>query len=335
MKGSYRILVLTDHTGHSDQNSIYAILNQMIEDPRCQSIYVASRGLKENALFFDGMQRHALLGCKIDKSFKFTHDGEFFKKSIQKIKISEFDLVFMRLPRPISDEFLLWLDEVFSHTVIFNKPSGIIATSTKQYLVNFPDVCPEIRLCHSIEDVKEEIKKFPIVLKPLKEYGGRGLLRIDGDILDDGIMEYDTDEYLEAMEEDLAENGYLSMKYLKNVSEGDKRILVVGGEILAASLRLPAKDSWLCNVAQGGTSVATDITEIEQKIVARINPELKQKGILIYGVDTLVGDDGHRVLSEINTLSIGGFPQAEKQSGKPIIKQLINKIFEYADERTR
>ena len=190
----------------------------------------------------------------------------------------------------------------------------------------------DIALCHSIEAIKKEIAKHPIVLKPLKEYGGRGLLKIDGKTTDDGTEKHDTDQYLESLKESIEKDGYLSMKYLKNVSEGDKRILVVGGEILASSLRLPAKDSWLCNVAQGGKSVSSEVTEREREIIQTINPTLKKKGVLIYGADTLVDDDGKRVLSEVNTLSVGGFPQAEAQTGKPVINTLISKIFEYADE---
>ena len=112
-----------------------------------------------------------------------------------------------------------------------------------------------------------------------------------------------------------------------------KRQLVVGGEILASSLRLPKEGNWLCNVSQGGESVATEVTEREREIINKINPILASEGILIYGTDTLVDDDGQRVLSEINTLSVGGFPQAEAQSGKPIIKKLLDKIFEHADQR--
>ncbi|HAW03161.1 MAG TPA: hypothetical protein DCW83_00665 [Saprospirales bacterium] len=110
--------------------------------------------------------------------------------------------------------------------------------------------------------------------------------------------------------------------------------MVVGGKILAASLRIPAKGSWLCNVAQGGTSVYAEVTLQEREIINTITPKLAQYGIFIYGLDTLVADNGDRILSEINTMSIGGFPQAEAQTGRPIIKSLIDKIFEYADERT-
>ena len=332
MRSAYRILVLTDHSGHSDQNSIYDILNQLLVHPRCHSIDVASRGLPENHLFFHGLQRNALLGCSVDAQFKFTTSGEYFKKSVKKLVINDYDLVLMRLPRPVSDDFLRWIEEVFSKAVIVNRPTGIIVTSNKKFLINFPKLCPDVRLCHSVEAVKEEIAKYPIVLKPLKEYGGKGLLKINEDVVDDGMNEYDTDTYFTSMQDVLHTEGYLSMKYLKNVDQGDKRILVVGGEILAASLRLPPPDSWLCNVAMGGTSIASTVTKEEKEIVAQIDPMLSKKGILIYGVDTLVNDEGKRVLSEINTLSIGGFPQAEAQSGKPIINTLTNKIFEYADD---
>ncbi len=333
MKKEYRILVLTDHSGHSDQNSIYAILSQLMGHPRCHSIDIASRGLKENDLFFNGMQRSALFVHKVTPDFKYSESDKYYKSDLKKIKHSDYDIVLMRLPRPISDDFLYWVEEVFSHAVMINKPKGIIHTSNKKYLLNFPDICPDTRLCHSVDDVNEELCNYPIVLKPLREYGGRGLLKIDGATLDDGINQYNTELYLEKIKDQLKEEGMLSMRYLKNVSKGDKRILVVGGEILASSLRLPREGSWICNVAQGGKSVSSEVTSNEVEIIKKINPHLKKQGILIYGVDTLLDDNGDRILSEINTLSIGGFPQAEFQTGKPIIHSLINKIIDHTDEQ--
>ena len=335
MKGLYKVLVLTDHSGHSVHNSLYAILTQLRLHRQCDSIYVASRGVAQNASFFQDMEAEKLQACLVEEGFEYTEAGDHFKTNLKKVDVTDYNLVLMRLPRPVSDEFLSWLNHIFSHSVIINNPEGIIKTSTKEFLLNFPDLCPHIRLCRSVEDIREEIAKFPIVLKPLKEYGGRGLLKMDESTVDDGNEEYDLEVFLEAMQEDFEEEGYLSMKFLKNVDQGDKRILVVGDEILAASLRIPAKDSWLCNVAQGGKSIAADITEEERDIVKAISPGLMKEGVLIYGVDTLVNDNGLRTLSEINTLSIGGFPQAERQTGKPVIKMLIDKIFEYADARKR
>lgn len=333
MKREYRILVLTDHRGHSDQNSIYAILSQMRRHPSCHSIDIASRGLPENELFFDKMQSESLYVNAVNSDFQYSDSGKYYNNSLKKYNPKQYDIVLMRLPRPVSDDFLRWIDTLFSEATIVNKPSGIIETSNKKYLVNFPEICPDVRLCNSVEDIYEEIAKFPIVLKPLKEYGGKGLLKIEGAVLHDGNQEHDTSTYISAIKEYIEKEGMLSMRYLKNVDKGDKRILVVGGEIQAASLRLPAEGSWLCNVAQGGKSVFAEVTAREKKIIDTINPYLKQKGILVYGADTLENDNGERVLSEINTLSIGGFPQAEIQTGKPIIKTLIESIFNYAEER--
>jgi glutathione synthase len=328
---TYKVLVLTDHQGHSKENSIYAILTEMLQHEQCQQIDIASRGLVENHLFFENHQSDALHVSTLDAEFKFTESGEAYLKNLKKANVEDYNLVFLRLPRPLSDESLLWFETLFSNATIVNSAKGILATSSKAFLLNFPDVCPDIRLCTSIADVKEEVEKYPIVLKPLKEYGGRGLLKINKQQIDDGEKIYDTNTYLASIADQLEKDHYLSMRFLKNVKKGDKRILVVDGEIMASSLRLPAEDSWLCNVAQGGTSVPSEVTPDEVNIIAKIKTTLKEQGIFMYGVDTLEDDEGKRVLSEINTLSIGGWPQAQAQTGLPIISKLINKLFQHAD----
>ena len=187
-----------------------------------------------------------------------------------------------------------------------------------------------MRLVTSVEEILEFAKKFPIVLKPLRDYGGKGILRIGGEKLDDGSTEYDTTQYLTSLKPIIENEGFLAMKFLKNVDEGDKRILVVDGEVLASSLRLPAENSWLCNVAQGGRSVPTEVTQEELRIVDEVAPRLKEEGVLICGIDTLVDDDGKRVMSEVNTLSVGGFPQSQMQTGRPVIKKTIESILNHA-----
>lgn len=323
--------MLTDHSGHSVENSIYEIVREMQRHERCELIDVASRGLAINDAFFDLMQQDGLVGHRVTSDFHYATALKYFASNGRNLKILDYDLVLLRLPRPISDEFLKWLSDIFAHTCVVNDPLGIIATSNKKFLTNFPDICPNVRLCRSIKEINEERQSYPIVLKPLRAYGGKGLLKIEGDVLDDGIEKVNAQEFLRSIEQEIETDGYLSMRYLKNVHQGDKRILVVGGEIMAATLRLPAKGSWLCNVSRGGRSVASVVTDDEIEIVNEVDQAVSKEGILMYGVDTLVNDDGVRVLSEINTLSVGGWPQAQKQSQKPIIKKAINKIFSYAD----
>jgi len=329
----YKVLVLTDHSGHSDQNSIYAILNEMLLHEKCESIDIVSRGIEMNDSFFKDQDSSKIFGTRLDNNFKYTTNGFYYKENLKSLTLDDFDLVFMRLPRPISDQWLKWLSHIAANAVIMNNPLGIIKTSNKKYMLNFPDLCQSMKFCNSRNDVLEVVQKYPVVLKPLKEYGGKGIVKINGDKVDIGDKEISVESYLNSIEEALISDGYLAMKYLKNVAKGDKRILVVGGQIMASSLRIPAEGSWLCNVSQGGQSVKSEVTKEEELIVKRLTPSLMEEGIVMFGVDTLEDDNGERILSEINTLSIGGFPQAQKQSGRPIIKMTLDKIFDYADGR--
>lgn len=326
-----RLLVLTDHSNHSDSNSLYVLMQHMKKNPKCGNIDVASRGNSINDGFFHGMSSEKLYARRIGNKFRFRAENNMLESKLFEVDLKEYDFVFLRLPRPISDTFLLWISDLFRDIPIINKPEGIINTSNKEYLLNFPDLCPPMKLCKSIEEVMEFSKQFPIVLKPLREYGGKGLLKISGDTLNDGKDNHDTTTYLKTIEKELREDGYLAMEFMNKVVEGDKRILVVGGRIMASSLRLPVEGSWLCNVAQGGTSVAATADKSEEELIAAIAPKMKAEGILIYGVDTLMGNDGKRILSEINTLSIGGFQNAQEQTGIPIIHITIHKMIEYAD----
>ena len=119
------------------------------------------------------------------------------------------------------------------------------------------------------------------------------------------------------------------------MEQGDKRIIVVNGNILGASLRLPPADSWICNVSLGGTSSITDVSQEEYHIVETIDPILSKMGIVMYGVDTLVGDDNKRVLSEINTTSIGGLPQIARLKNEPLVEKAINLILAYVEKNEK
>ena len=119
------------------------------------------------------------------------------------------------------------------------------------------------------------------------------------------------------------------VKYLKNVTQGDKRIIVVNGKIMGASLRLPPEGSWICNASMGGSSYAAEVDKDEENIISVINPVLSKMGIVMYGIDTLVNDERRRVLSEINTTSIGGLPQIAGFRKKPVVEEAIDLIWKY------
>ena len=325
----FKFLILTDHRGHTVNNSLYALTRELMQHPQCKHIHIVSRGNSQNDDFFLKNKLIPLQGMKAKKGFAFQASGKQFLKTKKEVELKNYDAIFMRLPRPLPDSFLKFMSKASANQAIFNHPAGIMNTGSKAFLLNFSSICPDMKLCHTVENILEMAAQFPIVLKPLREYGGKGILKIDGDELTDGQTTFNTLEYLNGVKNYIKKEGYLAMKFLKNVSQGDKRLVVVDGQIMASFLRMPKEGSWLCNVAQGGQPQASLPTPEEEEIVRIISPKLKNNGILMYGVDTLVNDEGKRVLSEVNTMSIGGFVSAEGENNNEVIKITIQKIVEY------
>jgi len=329
MERKLGFLVLTDHSEHKPGNPIYTLLPELLTHPNCKSVHVASRGNPANDDFFIHHRNTQLEVLEIQEEFGYEESGnQFFQtKSIR--DLSSYDCILMRVPHPVTTAFLDFLAEKGKELLIINDPQGIDKTSDKAYLLNFPELCPPMKLCYSIKEILDFGANFPIVLKPLKAYGGKGILKIERDTLYESKRQHKKLEFLSKQESYIQKEGYLVMKFLEQVSQGDKRILIVEGEIMGASLRMPAEGSWLCNVAQGGNSVSAEVEPEERQIIEHINPFLENEGILIAGIDTLVGDDGKRVLSEINTLSVGGFQNIQELSGRPIINQTIQTVIDY------
>ncbi|OAV44941.1 RimK family alpha-L-glutamate ligase [Lewinella sp. 4G2] len=332
-------LILTDHRGHSDQNSLYALTQQLVKDARTAAAFVASRGDARNAAFFAGDLSAPIYGLVASQAFSQATAAEEFLTSQATSQYAEADVIWLRLPPPADRGFFAALSSFAPASapkkapVIINNPEGIIETGSKAFLQHFTAFTAPIWSVTSGSQIQELSEQHALVLKPLREYGGRGLVRILEGFAEEEGLKIPLGEWLEKANSTITSGAYLAMKYLKNVSAGDKRILVVNGRILGASVRVPAPGQWLCNVSQGGTSLAADIAPEEEKMIAAVAPVLLNKGVVIFGADTLVDDDGKRVLSELNTNSIGGFPQAEAQSGRPVLQQTINGIYDYLAAR--
>ena len=326
-----KILALTDHFTHTKENSIYALLRKMIKHPAAEMVDVVSRGNPANRKFFQDFATNKLFATRVTEEYVYQTTGSQYINKTKIVKIEDYDAIVMRLPRPFEDDFLSYLESVFPDKPIINSPSVIIETSSKEYLLNFPELCPPMKLCKTPEDVRAFASKFPIVLKPLKSYGGKGIVKIENGWVYGESDPVNFKVFLLDLEEIMEEENFLGMQYLENVTQGDKRIVVVNGEVLGASLRLPPENSWLCNVAQGGASEAAEIDADERLIVETLSPKLLEKGIVMFGADTLMGNDGKRVLSEVNTMSIGGLAQIEEQSGRPVLQSTVDLIFDYIE----
>jgi len=330
---TFSMLVLTDHRTHSEENSLYALLHALRQHPACAKLDVASRSTSGNRRFFHNYQGQHIYATAVDERFHYSPQGHAFRGRLRRVDITAYDTILLRLPPPADIGFARYLAAVYPEQQIINQPSGIVRTSSKAFLLEVANLCPPLAMCHSLEDIEQERQKYALVLKPLNEYGGKGLIKITGN----RVWQNGKYRSFRSFAKAYTTNPYplLAMPFLDRVSEGDKRVVVCGGHILGASLRLPANGSWLCNAAQGGVSVATTITPEERHMGRQLARRLRKEGIFLFGFDTLVGSDGKRVLSEINTMSIGGLKQMDAQGRKPILPKVADLLWQHVKQQTQ
>ncbi|MEP6793354.1 MAG: hypothetical protein ABJB16_03445 [Saprospiraceae bacterium] len=325
------LLIVTDHTTHTASNSIYELgiaLNAGREDV---NVWVCSKGIEDNMDFFNSVPEAAIYITVINSSFAFHPSGMGFSQSTMRINRKDIDSIIIRMPQPLNKQFLLSLKTIVSPEKIINNPEGTIETSSKEFLRTIAHLCPPLTLCRNIDDAIRLSQEMEIVLKPLYSYGGLGIARLSKEYYWEEDNRYPAAEISNrALERQFP---MLAMKYLPNVSLGDKRTIVVNKKILGSALRLPAKGSWICNVANGGHAMMSETDEDELNIERELTPLLYEKGVIMYGFDTLTDDNGKRVLSEINTLSIGGIGPLSEMSGRPILKEAAELLWKYLEKK--
>lgn len=327
-----KVLILTDHHKHSNQNSVYGLAARLSAHADCDTVYLASRGSSENDDFFKHKSSLAIKGIVIHSHTDFNGAQQEFKTELVAIDLKTIDFIWLRLARPLDTDFFDHLLSNFKSNHIFNHPRGISEAGSKAFLLNFPQLCAPMIKCTTMEDILYFSKKYTIVLKPLDNYGGKGIVKIENGKIWEGNNDFSLEEYTPILQDELDKGGYLGMKYLKNVGRGDKRIIVVNGKIVGASLRKPQKGSWISNASQGASSHRTRITKEERHIAQVLSPKLKEYGVVMYGFDTLTDDNGKRVLSEINTASIGGVVQSEELSGQPVVQRVVDGLCDYMND---
>jgi glutathione synthase len=325
------ILVLTDHSAHSANNSVYGLCEALRLHPRVGRLHLASRANQANREFFLGRGAPRVEVWAPRRPISHARGLRRFTRGGIVADIRRYNVIWLRLPRPIPDGFFAFLSDHVDERHIINRPSGIVEVANKAFLLNYPELCPPMRLCRDVADIWRWQQRFAIVLKPLENYGGRGVVKVRRGWVYTAGERLPFSAYLPEMEAQMQRGGYLAMKFLRNVRQGDKRIIVVNGQILGAVLRTPAKGAWLCNVAQGGAASLTRIEPEEQRIVETLNPGLLARGIAMYGIDTLVDASGRRVLSEINALSVGGIAPMAELSGLPLLETAASLLVEYLE----
>jgi glutathione synthase len=320
-------LILTDHTTHRESNSLYALTDAIRRDSRCGKVWICTRGVVQNAEFFSGRSPANIYASSLDQPFTFAGANEILQTGISKLDPTSVDVVLIRMPQPIQRAFMFSLPTHFPNARFVNDPIGIYETASKKFLLDIAHLCPPVQLVESTSDAIALSRNTEVVLKPLYSYGGIGMFRLSEEF----VWREDEKHRIDDLNDVIKELDFpmLAMQFLPRVTEGDKRTIVVNKRIIGSALRTPGPGSWMCNISHGGTACMSEPDQEELRIEAVLTPLLHDKGIVMYGFDTLVNDDGHRVLSEINTLSVGGLMPMEKMSRKPVMAEIAGLLHEY------
>ena len=217
------------------------------------------------------------------------------------------DVVLMRQDPPFDLGYITathLLERIQDQTLIVNDPASVRNAPEKVWVLDYAQFMPPTLITRSLDEARAFLAEHgEIVVKPLHGNGGKAVFKVgrDGANLASLIEVFNT-AYREP---------HMVQAFLPGVAQGDKRIVLVDGEVAGAVNRIPGEGEIRSNLAAGGTAAKTDLTDREQEICDAIGPELKARGLLFVGIDVI----GGQWLTEINVTSPTGIVAIDKFNG--------------------
>jgi len=233
--------------------------------------------------------------------------------------VADFDAVLMRKDPPFDSEFF-YATQLLSAAeregaVVLNSPRALRDHPEKLAILEFPQFIAPTLVTRSAADVRAfHAEHRDIILKPLDGMGGMGIFRVREDGLNLGSI-------VETLNLGGAQT-IMVQKFLPEIADGDKRVLVIAGEPVPHTLaRIPQGGEVRGNLAAGGKGVARPITDREREIAGVIGPKLAARGLLLIGLDVIGG-----TLTEINVTSPTCFQEITDQSGFDVAKMFVDAL---------
>lgn len=233
--------------------------------------------------------------------------------------LASLDVILMRKDPPVDKEFLVttWMLEAAERlgTLVVNPPQALRDCNEKLFATWFPQCTPPLVVSRDAARLRAfHAEHGDVVLKPLDEMGGRSIFRVreDGDNL--GVI-------IETLTKD-GSHQIMAQKYLPEITQGDKRILLVDGEPVPYALaRIPSQGEHRGNLAAGGRGEGRLLTDRDRWIVEQVQPMVREKGLLFVGLD-VIGD----YLTEINVTSPTCVRELDREYDLDISDQLMQVI---------
>jgi glutathione synthase len=231
--------------------------------------------------------------------------------------LDDFDSVWMRKDPPFDMRFffathlLSLIDQ--SRCFVMNDPKGLREANEKLYALRFPEQIPQTLVTGDMQLLKDFMEEHggEMIIKPLDGCGGSGVFYLN-------TQDRNTNAILEAA----TDNGrkmVMGQRYLPEIRQGDKRIIVLNGEPLGAVLRVPLESETRGNIHVGGQVVKTEVSERDREICEALAPLLRQDGLYFVGLD-VIGS----YLTEVNVTSPTGVQEVNMLNGVRLESQLVD-----------
>lgn len=236
---------------------------------------------------------------------------------LRDVDLSDFDVVWLRQDPPFDMNYITsthLLDRLAPDTLVVNDPFWVRNYPEKLLVLDFPDLTPPTTVARDLDTIKAfKARHGDVILKPLYGNGGAGVFRLDAN-----------DRNLTSLHElftSFSKEPLIVQKFLPDVSNGDKRVILVDGAPVGAINRVPAKGETRSNMHVGGRPEKIGLSVRDREICDAIGPLLREKGQVFVGID-VIGD----YLTEINVTSPTGIQELERFDGVNIAAKIWEAI---------
>lgn len=217
------------------------------------------------------------------------------------------DVVLMRQDPPFDLGYITathLLERIKGETLVVNDPASVRNAPEKVWVLDYARFMPPTAITRSLDVARNFLAEHgEIVVKPLHGNGGKAVFKVGADGANlSALFEMFNNAWREP---------HMIQAFLPSVAEGDKRIVLVDGEVAGAINRVPGEGEFRSNLAVGGKAARTELTSREQEICDALKPELKRRGLLFVGIDVIGGE----WLTEINVTSPTGIVAIDKFNG--------------------
>ncbi len=257
------------------------------------------------------------------RPLKVSHNADnwFAMRDSEDHPLHELDVILMRKDPPFDMDYIYTtylLENAEQHgTLVINRPQSLRDANEKLFTSHFPQCMPPTLVSSQADLIRAfHAEHGDIILKPLDGMGGASVFRLKAD-----------DNNIGVIIETLTEHGRklaMAQRFIPEISEGDKRILLINGEPVPFALaRMPAKGENRANLAAGGEGIGIPLSERDRWICQQVAPLLREKGLIFVGID-VIGD----YLTEVNVTSPTCIRELDKQYNINISAILMDWIAE-------